>query len=489
MNRCVAVGVGRPMLMMLAAVVAVALGVGCSAAAPDLDPGGFSVDFSGVGETPISGDDLLRNGGMEDADEVGRPSAWEVASYVWLPVSDPERQSQMHERIKPLMRWESGGEQACEGQRSMHLSIPRSAYDPSDPAGHEFCAYFHQTLILPQLAGDTKYVLSYHYRGESASDIPNSRPYVRVTFYDNEDPSQAQQTRVYAQNIFQSSGQWRRGELQFAAPQATRCLDVRLALTGPGEVWFDQVALHLALTQERGPTVRVMPGSFLDNLYCLSTGDAGVMVFGFRNESSAEIEQPQLLLQLPAGIEILDLPASVKMLGREAVHVLGADLTEYRLDISSLKGRIRDGTFRYPYNMWDGLVLLLRTTQPASDTRYQAHYWLEDGAYSTDPLSFDFRIVPPVPTVAGPESFRSGAHLFLVQGLAAPEGVEGLARLYRQVGFNSVHVSPSALSAELGRLGVERYTQPFANGYTMGDRQPKSKPEDAVFRLVDSQPV
>jgi hypothetical protein len=482
----------RAAIALLTVVVTVGLSARPSGAAPAglaLDPGGFSVDFAHAGQTAVTGDDMLQNGNMEETDPAGRPVAWKTNSYVWLPVADPASQARMAERLKPLMRWESSTEQPHGGKRDAYLPLPRSAYNPGDPVGHEFCAFFHQPLVLPPLAGDTKYVLSYWYRGWSAADVANSRPYVRATFYDNEDPAKAKETRVYAQTIFRASDRWRRGELEFVAPGATRCLDVRLALTGVGEVRFDDVALNRAQLQEHGPTVRLMPGAFLDNLYCLSTGDAGVLTFGFRNETGSKIESPQLLLQLPQGVEVLDMALAAPILEQKPMPVEGASMVQYRLDLCGWTNRIHDGTFSYPYNMWDGLTLVVRTARPAAATRLKASYWLEDGTYRSAPLPFDLQIVPPVPTVAGPKTFRSGAHLFLLPSLTKPEAIQAFAKLYRQVGFNSVHVPPSPLGAELGRLGVERYTQPFANGYNMGDTGPGQKPAEAVFRLEDGQPL
>lgn len=475
----------------LVLLCAAAAGLHAQAQAPQveplrLDPGGFTVDFRNTGSTPVTGADMLVNGGMEATDAAG-VAGWAKASYVWLPTPDPAREAQMHERLKPLMQWKSTQQDAYEGRCALHLSIPRLAYLESDPPGHEFCAYYRQAVVPPQSADDVTYVLSFRQRGQSASDVPNSRPYVRVSFYDSEDSGTQKPTRVYAQKIFVSDRSWRPGELRFTAPKATRCLMVRLALAGCGEVWFDRVRLHRARGQAGGPTARLMPWSYLHDLYCLSTGDAGVMVFGFRNESAAPIQRPHLVLELPEGIDILDMSDAARIVSAKPVDGLGR--RQYRIDITRWKRRIRDGSFAYPHNMWEGLALLLRTARPAGDARLEARYWLEDGQYRMEPRSFAIQVVPPVPVGPRPERFRTGAVLFLVYRFATPEGVAALAKLYSQVGFNSVHIPPSALGAELGRLGIERYTQPFANGYTMGSRRPGDKPEQAVFRLADGRPV
>lgn len=463
--------------------------IGAQAAGLSLDRGGFSVDFSNAGTVRTTGENLLRNGGMEDVDANGRPTGWLPDSYVWFPTEQAAaRATSIHERVKPLMRWESSADRSHGGIRAACLAIPRVAHREDDPPGHEYCAFWNQSVTLPELTGPRKYVLTCYHRSDCDPNIPDSQPYVRVTFFDNATPGQGGQTRVYAQALLAPDAAWRQQQLEFIAPKGTRRLDVRLALRGCGKAWFDDVSLESALVQEHGLSVRLMPGSYLDNLYCLATGDAGVMNFGFRNETGAKVERPVLVVQLPEFVEVLDLDASATIVSRKSAQIEGASLLECRFDISAWRNRIHEGDFPYPYNQWDGLMLLLRTSLPADDARYKAWYWLEDGAYRSEPLSFDLKVVPPIPSVAGPRTFKSGAHLFLVHNFRSEEGVRTFAALYKQVGFNAVHVPPSPLGTEFGRLGIERYTQPFANGYSFGSGAPNNKSEEAVFRLVDGQP-
>ena len=471
-------------LALLGRPAAGAAGPSKGAALLHLDRGGFSVEFRGAGRTPVAGEEMLANGDMEES-VANKPAHWQPDSYVWLPLADPAQQGRMERRVVPLMRWERDAGGPHGGRQALRLAMPPSAYDARDPAGHEFCAMWHQRSSLPALAADTRYVLSYHHRGSCAPDVPNSRAYVRATFLDDAGNS----TRVYAQTIFQPSAAWRRDELQFSAPRTTRHLDIRIALTGVGEVWFDDVSLRRTLRQENGPSVRLMPGAFLDNRYCLATGDPGSMLFGFRNESGRPIGHPYLVLQLPQGVEVLAQSPQASVVERKNVQVQGADLLEHRFDLAAWKGRIRDGTFAYPYNQWEGLQLLVRTHLPAGPARRKAWYWLEDGDTHCDPLSFDIEVLPPLRAGTVPRRFRSGVHFFLLNGLPEGPALQAFADLYRRVGFNAAHVPPSPLGAELAKRGIERYTQPFANGYTFGDATPGKKPADAVFRLADGQPL
>ncbi len=235
---------------------------------------------------------------------------------------------------------------------------------------------------------------------------------MRVSFYDDK----GKESRVYTQIMCLPTSHWQKRWLEFKAPSSTRRLVVRLALTGCGEVWYDDVTLYPAVKKDKGPEVRLMPWYFLDNLYCLSSADAGVMLFGFRNDGGAKIDRPQLLVQLPEGVAILDRDSAAKIIEKRTVQTSDGTVQEYRIDIGAWKGRIHDGTFPYPFNTWDGLSLLLTTSRPAGQTRFKAGYWLEDGHYHTTPLSFEIQIIPPIPATAAPKTFRSGAICFLSKG-------------------------------------------------------------------------
>jgi hypothetical protein len=470
-------------LRLLAPVIVLLALLPSTASAVELDPGGFSVSFGAAGEVAVAGDEMLRNPGMESLDAAGRPQQWLVDHYVWLPTQDNEAQRRMLKRLAPLFEWGSSPQRPHSGKQAMRLRAPLSAYLPSDPP-HEFCAMFHQAVPLRAIEAPTRYLLTWHYRGDSPQDIPNSRAYVRVSFYDDADLGKAQSTRGYAQEVLAASPDWRRGQLEFTAPGNTRCLDVRLALTGPGEACYDDVSLKRVAIQEHGVSARIMPAAYVDNLFCLSSGDVGTMCFGFRNETGQELVEPRLVLRLPEGIEVLETAPTVKLSQRPI-----AGQTEFCFDISPIKSRIHDGTFGYPYNQWEGLQVLVRTRRAPGSTRLEGRYWMEDGSYRGALLEFGLQVLPPLPKVTGPKRFHSGAHLYLVNQICRPEAVKAFAKLFEQVGFNCVHSPGAALGIKFGRDGLVRFAQPLGNGYAMGDATPNAKPADAVFRKVDGTPL
>ena len=462
-----------------------------------LDPGGVSMDFTGCGVTAVTGPSLLRNGGMEQLDAAGKLADWQPDSYVWLAVPDAALQARIEQRVTPLLQWGASRRPAgppagtgnapedrrtyAANQRVARLAIPRPAFDPADPPGHEFCAMFHQRVVLPPLAQPTRFVLTYRHRGWCGPDMPNCRAYTRITFYDNEDPAQAKQTRVYDQVLFQPGAQWRPGQLQTSAPPGTRVLDVRLALTGVGEVAFDDVALQQAQEQDAGLSARLMPGALLDNRYVVSSGDLLTMVFGFRNGDGRALERPTLVVRLPAQVEVLETAPALK----PEPQPVADGLVERRFDLTPIKGSIRGSDFAYPWHQWGGLCLFVRTTAPAGTKLPDATYWMEDGATRSETRRFAVEVAPSLPAVAAPKLFRTGLHPFLIWSASRPETIEGFGRTCQQVGFNCVHCPPSALGDELGRRGFERFTQPFANGYSMGG----AKPDSVAFRDVEGKAV
>jgi len=464
---------------------------GLALTAQSLDPGGVTVDLTQAGIVPVVGDSLLRNGDMEALEEGGAVVGWTRDAYVWLPGEDPAAQNALLRRVRPSMRWANDTAVAVDGQRALFLALPAAAHLPEDPAPHEYCPFWRQSVLFDAAVAGRTYVLTYSYRGKSVPGFRNSQGYVRVSFFDAPTRGQGTPTRVYAQTLLVPTDRWRDGQLAFSVPQDTRRLDVRLALRNCGEVRFDRVALHRARgTDDAKISVRFMPWDLIGgDRYCLASGSAGTFVFGFRNENNVPIDHPQLVVRLPGFIELVDLDRAARVVDEEDVEDGHDALREYRIDISAWRNRIRGASFQYPYNMWQGLTLLVRTSHPPGAQRHRAVYWVEDGDYRSAQREFRLEVVEPFATAPQPLRFRSGVHLFLVPQFTTPAGVKAFAELYRRTGLNAVHVPPSALGTELGRVGIERYTQPFANGYTLGDATPGKKPDDAVFRLVDGQPL
>ncbi|MCE5240053.1 hypothetical protein LLH23_16450 [bacterium] len=446
-----------------------------------LDPGGVSMDFTGCGLTALTGPDLLRNGGMEQLDAAQKLTDWQPDWYVWLAVPDAARQAQIEQRVKPHLQWRVQDTGAFAGQHAARLAIPQPAFSPDDPSGHEFCAMYHQRVVLPPLTRPMRVVLTYRYRGWCGQDMPNCRAYTRITFYDSENPAQAKQTRVYDQALFQPSNAWKPGQLVTTVPQATRVLDVRIALTGVGEVEFDDVALHQAQEQDTGLSARLMPGAMLDNRICLSSGDLLTMIFGFRNGDDRKLDRPQLVLQLPAWVEVMETAPAVK---REQTP-LADGRTEHRFDLTPLRGNIRGSDFPYPWHQWGGLCLFVRTGEPPGEKLHEATYWMEDGTTRGEAQRFSLQVVPSLPTAERPKLFRTGAHPFGIWSARQPETVAGFGHTYERVGFNCVHCSPSPIGDDLGKRGIERFTQPFANGYSMGGQ----KPDNVAFRDIEGKAV
>ena len=329
-------------------------------------------------------------------------------------------------------------------------------------------------------------LLTYSYRGVVLKDVPGYRRlYVRVTF------KGGPRNGKYAQSILNPhpGNRWLTGRLPFRAPPGTEALGVRLALTGGGEANFDATSLVCwaapategAEPAAPGPKVRLVPASFLDNCYHLASGDPGTAIFGFDGEISAG-EKCDLILQLPSGVALLALDPRAGILGVDKVSSATGERDQYRIDVGPWK-KARNA--RFPFHQWGGLMVVLKTTLAPGDGPYPCPYWLEDDTGKHSRRVFDLRIVPPIEAAEAPKDFRSGGHWFLAQSIASEPAVSEVAALYRRVGFNSTHIPPCPLGDSLGKLGVERCTQPFTNAFTF----PGEKPDDGVFRLADGSPL
>ncbi|MBT4816867.1 MAG: hypothetical protein HON70_14275, partial [Lentisphaerae bacterium] len=456
------------------------------------DAGGYSVDFekSQAGSRPPDdAENCLRNGGFEVMDSSAFPEHWQADAYVWLPGDTDTDNPDPLAKLKPWMKWSTTPESPAAGSRSLSISIPAEAYKDvaGDVAGGEVCAYLHQEIALPagkDVAMDG--LLTYSYRGVVLKDVPGYRRlYVRVTF------KGGPRNGKYAQSILNPhpGNRWLTGRLPFRAPPGTEALGVRLALTGGGEANFDATSLVCwaapategAEPAAPGPKVRLVPASFLDNCYHLASGDPGTAIFGFDGEISAG-EKCDLILQLPSGVALLALDPRAGILGVDKVSSATGERDQYRIDVGPWK-KARNA--RFPFHQWGGLMVVLKTTLAPGDGPYPCPYWLEDDTGKHSRRVFDLRIVPPIEAAEAPKDFRSGGHWFLAQSIASEPAVSEVAALYRRVGFNSTHIPPCPLGDSLGKLGVERCTQPFTNAFTF----PGEKPDDGVFRLADGSPL
>jgi len=442
-----------------------------------LDPGGFTVDMTKMQGAAVAGPNLLKNGSFEEVDGDGAPVGWKSGLWVYLQPANAGGISNLEKRVGPMVDLGVDENVAFDGRRSAKATLPDPRVLPSDPPGIiDYYPYWQQDVPVPVSSNATSYVLSFRYRGTRDLGALRSGAWVHVT---------ALPAGKANQVIVKQREEWQVGELCFSVPAGAKQIRIRLLLRYCGEVWFDAVSLHRAGDDDADAALsaRVMPWYFLKDRFCLSEADPATLVFGFRANDRRRIVNPRLVVQLPEGVEILDMTDRAQMVTNRVVA--DGNAQEYHIDVKRWKGTAPPPSGRWPFATWMGLSLLLKTSRPASETLYTARYWIEDEGYRTASRDFEIQIVPPINGAPAPRRYQSGAFLYMVAGHTKPEGVDAFASLYQKCGSNMVFVGESPLNAELGRRGIIRYAQPFVNGYSVGGR----KPGNAVFRDVNGKPV
>lgn len=444
-----------------------------------LDPGGFSVNFlESWQHLPTQGDNLVKNGGFEQTDAAtGRPDGWNCELATNLPADSAAKKTEPTTQVTPLVVQTTSKENAAAGRRCLRLSIPNAAGEKQGTAAPVLSANCFQDIALPPLARETTCVLSYRYRGSICTGPQRSQARVFVSLYDDrEKPGTGKMLNKPDKQEFFPLSAWNRGVLFIGVPTNAGSLRVAFQLENSGDLYLDDVAVR-ERQMDQGLSPYLMPGAFLDNLFCLSSGDPVVMGFQFDNGLPDKTYQPDLMLRLPAGVKILDCGQDQII---EAKPAAIKDFVEYRLRVKPMRGRFK-------INAWYCIQFLLSTSLPAGDKTYPCAYWIEDGEYRSAVKDFDLKVIPAIAPIAPPKTFKTGVVFSNYEVFTNDNSAASFTAFYKRLGFNAVDLGVCSISKEMGRVGIERYTQPngLANGYQLGSAK---KPDEVLFRLVDGKP-
>ncbi|MBM4048927.1 MAG: hypothetical protein FJ279_27820, partial [Planctomycetes bacterium] len=442
-----------------------------------LDAGGYSANVPETARAHATmGENLLKNAGFEKLDAKTREAEeWTWSFHVYSGVHDEQRKRELEQVLRALARREITAVGAGSGGRCAFVAHPVKMDEMRGKPALNFTSYYRQRVVLPELTGDTKFVFAVSTRGRAEAGVRESRARVSFECFDRPTYQRDQKVLKFFQEYLALGSEWQRNEAPFLAPKDTRSVQVSLHLDNCGEAWFDDAALHRTAL-DQGVVMRLMPGYFMDNLFCLSAGDPGILLFSFRNEREAKIVKPLAVVELPEGVDVLairdGLPIAEKVTVQHAIR--------YALDIKNLARAIQ----KESYSVQNGLSLVVRTTLPVSDRTLTGRYWFADGEYRTEPLEFSLKVLPAI-RGQRPVGFETAA-MFTneVTSISDEKAVAALADFYERVGLNAVHTSPCALGQALGEKKITRYYQPYwlCNGYRLGAGK---KPDSAAFRFAD----
>jgi hypothetical protein len=451
--------------------------------APELDAGGFSVNIPDTAEreSPVQGPNLLSNGGFEEVDAGTKlPRNWSRDFYVYADPQDLDRKTALLKELAPQTRWGVSQDRPHSGKICAFLGNPRAMRGKRDAEAFPFAALFSTSIKLAAARQDVKYALSLFHRGRTEADIAGrwgNKARVIVCFLDQD----GKQTREFVQFAFAPKEEWNKVFSDFVVPRSTRSLAITLFLDGYGEVSFDDVDLR-RVAMDKGLTARLMPAYFIDNLFCLSSGDPGMMVFSIYDELGTERRNPQIVVELPKSVHLMGTHAQTRLLRSEPLKREGADAIQYRFDLSYTHF-ISKSCFEH----WHRFCMAVKTDLAPGPARYPVRYWIEDGDYRGKAVESALQVVPAIKPAAAPSRFETAAMFINVPFHDSGEeaAIGEFAAFYRRMGFNAAYVdSCLPFSRELANRNIRRYGQPpggLGNGYQLSGEIPAS----ARFQMVD----
>ena len=270
---------------------------------------------------------------------------------------------------------------------------------------------------------------------------------------------------------FQATDQWAEYSYPLEAPEGTVRISLSFFLYGAGELKLDDFSLTSADGAQTIETT-LYPMGWIDNCYHLASGQTGILQIVTRNPGNLPIKKPELLIEMPRGVEITGSSAAI------APKALGDG--KWRVDLR--RSRITKEWYSLP-------PLLLRTTLPPQKQPLEVRYrFVNDGKPGPE-CKFNLVVIPPF-TGKPPRIFRHGPFSSGLNANYNGKDAVDVVGLYRQTGFNLLHSLSQDMSREAKKAGFLRLrwaTVPGPNdGYDMGENP---KPPEVWFLGLDGKPL
>lgn len=434
------------------------------------EPGGVSINFTEKAiteNTESAGENLIPNSDFSKTDpKTLLPLNW----YSRFHLHDSTKE-ELRKSIEPSTTRKLITE---DGKTAILLTTPEDAFKMRGGKKPLMSNYFTCQVTLPEQTENTKYQLSFDYKGSFLPVADDNILNVTVGFMDqNKKELKSPELHSLAE-----SPAWSQRSIKFIAPKDTKFLSFYFRLYGCGDLVFRDIKLNQAVA-DAGVIPRLLPFSFLDNTFCLAAGKQGILSFSCKNEKELKINNPFLFLELPDGVTPLDLRTPIKIQEKTDIEVDGKKHIRYKINIASEK----QSFMRDKFATWNAISVLVETSLPAGGT-YKGAYWYEDEAYKTDKMDFTVKIIAGVPAKT-PAIFETGAVISRDFDYKDPAAVKKLADFYKGTGFNVIHGGFSPENAkEFFARNIKIYNQPFylCNGYRLGNAP---KPEEVKFRYQD----
>ena len=104
--------------------------------------------------------------------------------------------------------------------------------------------------------------------------------------------------------VIKPSAEWSDFAFELTVPENCTRMDLVFSLYGAGEMRVKDVRLQKLETRKEA-TLLAIPWSFLDNTYCVNSGEAALIKFLPQNEAKVKVKSPRMRITVMPGFEIL----------------------------------------------------------------------------------------------------------------------------------------------------------------------------------------
>ena len=443
--------------------------------------GGVAVDWANYAPKAKvekkSSINYVRNGSFEEPADFKGPRGkgyWHGGSRTHGLKRTPEVQAFQKRFAESIVR-RIRNKGAVDGKNFLLLQTPDEVskwYKPFPQISNRLS----QTVKIPVKA-DGNYRLSFKAKGYHLPTAPNRGLFLVQVFPRGiKKSSRTRKNMAYGtQQYFSLRPQWSSHNFDFKLPANCKEISLTLSLYGVGEVCLDDVRIFPAKPESTAPIrVKVMPYSFLDNLFCLGEKLPGVVNFTF-NAPDKKFKRKNMLLELrlPDGFKVVDVRHNCTLTPR------GKGVWEIGLM------QLLPNAISRPWYAQHGCAVMIESSLPSSEKIYTATYRLKDGKWAGEKNTLLLKIIPAVHGKR-PKKFRSAAMLNN-EWTFEKEGVEKIADFYMTSGFSAIFGAKGPVSKAMKARHFHRYMQSsdLANGFKLGKG---NKPEFAQFKMIDGKP-
>ena len=275
--------------------------------------------------------------------------------------------------------------------------------------------------------------------------------------------------------VIKPSAEWSDFAFELTVPENCTRMDLVFSLYGAGEMRVKDVRLQKLETRKEA-TLLAIPWSFLDNTYCVNSGEAALIKFLPQNEAKVKVKSPRMRITVMPGFEILG--------GNDRTPMLFCKKNADNTTVAEFSLK----KYNFPqrgYKMYSKPCFLIRTSLPPSEKLYKLTYQMIDEDYEGVIKTLFLKVIAPEKSLP-PQEFVSGikcTHELNFSGKLAGNMLE----LVSGKGINAIAGDNTPVMKLAGKNKIIRIGQSLwiQNAYRMG--RDKNRTPESYFRKADGK--